>query len=73
VELLRSGAGIVVPQRDPAALGSAIRRVLGDPDLADAMAAEARRLSPELAWVAVARRYLAVAEQLLAAREAVPS
>ena len=31
VELLASGAGIVVPQRDPAALAAAIRSVLTDP------------------------------------------
>ncbi len=34
VELLASGAGIVVPQRDPAALAGAIRSVLTDPDRA---------------------------------------
>ena len=33
VELLGSGAGIVVPQRDPVALGRAIRSVLTDPSL----------------------------------------
>ena len=54
VELLASGAGIVVPQRDPAALAAAIRTVLTDTDRADAMAAEARRLAPELSWAAVA-------------------
>ena len=47
VELLASGAGIVVPQRDPHALAAAIRSVLTDPDLAASMAAEARRLAPE--------------------------
>ena len=34
VELLASGAGIVVPQRDPAALAAAIRSVLTDADRA---------------------------------------
>ncbi len=43
VELLDSGAGLVVPQRDPAALAHAIRSVLTDPGLAAGMAAEARR------------------------------
>ena len=46
VELLSSGAGIVVPQGDPTALGAAIRSVLTDPELAASMAAEARRLAP---------------------------
>jgi glycosyltransferase involved in cell wall biosynthesis len=65
VELLASGAGIVVPQRDPAALAAAIRSVLDDPDRARAMAAEARRLAPDLSWAAVAARYGAVGAGLL--------
>lgn len=65
VELLGSGAGLVVPQRDPAALASAIRAVLTDEELAAGMAAEARRLAPELSWTAVARQYDALADQLL--------
>lgn len=68
VELLASGAGIVVPQRDPAALAAAIRTVLTDTDRADAMAAEARRLAPELSWEAVARRYDALGARLLTER-----
>jgi polysaccharide biosynthesis protein PslF len=68
VELLASGAGIVVPQRDPAALAGAIRTVLTDADRADAMAAEARRLAPELSWAAVARRYDALGARLLTER-----
>ncbi len=65
IELLASGAGIVVPQRDPAALAAAIRSVFDDPDRASAMAAEARRLAPELSWAAVAARYGAVGAGLL--------
>jgi glycosyltransferase involved in cell wall biosynthesis len=68
VELLASGAGIVVPQRDPAALSAAIRHVLTDVERARAMAAEARRLAPALAWTAVAARYDAIAADLLADR-----
>jgi polysaccharide biosynthesis protein PslF len=67
VELLASGAGIVVPQRDPAALAAAIRSVLTDIDRAQAMAAEARRLAPDLSWAAVAGRYDALGARLLAA------
>ena len=73
VELLGGGAGIVVPQRDPAALAAAIRSVLTDPDLAATMATEARRLAPELSWSAVARRYDALGTRLVTARSAVPS
>ena len=72
-ELLASGAGIVVPQRDPVALGLAIRSVLTDPRLAASMAAEARRLAPELAWPAVARRYARLADRVVAARLPVAS
>ncbi|MFW2334796.1 glycosyltransferase [Ilumatobacter sp.] len=73
IELLASGAGIVVPQRDPVALGRAIRSVLTDPRLAASMAAEARRLAPELAWSAVARRYSRLADQVVASRQSVRS
>lgn len=65
VELLSSGAGIVVPQRDPVALADAIRMVLTDDDLAADMAAEARRLAPGLSWNSVAAEYDALATDLL--------
>jgi len=71
VELLATGAGLVVPQRDPVALAGAIRRALTEPGLLDAMAAEARRLAPELSWNAVAGRYARLAERLLASTQAV--
>ena len=68
LELLETGAGMVVPQRDPAALADAIRMILTDPELAESMAAEARRLAPELQWTAVARRYDRLADAVLARR-----
>jgi polysaccharide biosynthesis protein PslF len=71
-ELLATGAGIVVPRRDPAALASALRRVLTEPGLAEAMADEARRLAPALAWPAVASRYASLADGLVD-RLAVPA
>lgn len=73
VELLGTGAGIVVPQRDPVALGRAIRSVLTDPALASSMEAEARRLAPGLAWSAVAQRYAELADLIVASRRPVPS
>ncbi len=73
VELLASGAGIVVPQRDPVALGRAIRSVLTDPELAASMATEAERLAPGLSWPAIARRYGDLAEQIAATRSAASS
>ena len=71
VELLASGAGLVVPQRDPDALAAAIRSVITDAALADEMAAEARRLAPELSWNAIAGRYDLLAARLLASHERV--
>jgi glycosyltransferase involved in cell wall biosynthesis len=65
VELLSSGAGIVVPRRDPEALADAIRTALTTPGMVKAMASEARRLAPELAWPAIAARYAALGEELL--------
>lgn len=71
VELLASGAGIVVPRQDPAALAAAIRRVLTEPGLADRMAAEARRIGPDLAWSAVAARYARLGDAIRVGRQAV--
>ncbi len=68
VELLSSGAGIVVPQRDTVALANAIRSVLSHPDRAAAMAAEARRLAPDLSWTAVAGRYEQLARGIISNR-----
>ncbi|WAJ46686.1 glycosyltransferase [Mycobacterium sp. Aquia_216] len=66
VELLGSGAGIVVPHDDPDALLSALRRLLTDPHVAESMAAEARGLAPAIAWPVVANAYVGVAQRLLA-------
>ena len=69
VELLSSGAGIVVDHDDPVALASALRQILTQPRLAGSMAAEARRLAPEMAWPVVAGAYLRLAHRLLAERQ----
>jgi glycosyltransferase involved in cell wall biosynthesis len=70
VELLASGAGMVVDHDDPDALVSALRRVVTEPALAASMAAEARRLAPAMAWPVVAGRYLRLAHQLIAEKSA---
>jgi glycosyltransferase involved in cell wall biosynthesis len=61
VELLSSGAGLIVPHGNPAAMATAIRSVVLDRDLAESMAAEARRIAPSLGWPAVAAEYSRVA------------
>lgn len=73
VELLSSGAGIVVPHGDATALAAALRRVLTEPGLAAAMAREASRLAPTLGWLAVAGQYASLAERILSAPEPVPA
>lgn len=66
VELLAGGAGIVVPHDDQEAMTTAIHSVLTKPRLAGAMAAEARRIAPAMAWPVIASRYQALAQRLLA-------
>jgi glycosyltransferase involved in cell wall biosynthesis len=73
VELLADGPGLVVPQRDPAALESALRRVLSEPGLADTMAAQAALKAPDLLWGAVAGRYRQIAQALVSAALAAAS
>lgn len=65
VELLGSGAGLIVAHDDPGAMTAALRSVLSDPRLAGGMAAEARRLAPSMAWSLVAKSYQAVAQTIL--------
>ena len=68
IQLLSGGAGIIVPHDDPPALADALRRVLTQPDLAAAMSRRATETYPERAWPAVARRYLRLAEDVVANR-----
>ena len=65
VELLASGAGVVVDHDDPAALTDALRVVLTEPGVAESMAAEAARLAPSLAWDVVSAAYIDLASRLL--------
>jgi len=67
IELLADQTGIVVPQRDPAALEAALRRVLTEPGLADGLAEQAARKAPGLLWASVAGRYRTMATALVLA------
>jgi glycosyltransferase involved in cell wall biosynthesis len=66
VELLTDGPGLLVPHGDAAALAAAVRRVITEPGLAEALAGRTRDLALELRWPAVAARYEMLAHRLLA-------
>jgi glycosyltransferase involved in cell wall biosynthesis len=65
VELLSSGAGLLVERQNADAIAAALRRVLTEPGLAGGLAAEADRLSPQLLWSAVAQQYRDLATSAL--------
>ena len=67
VELLASGAGIVVDHDDPSAMSAAVRLVLCEPAQAASMVKRAAALAPDLLWSAVASRYRALADDLVTA------
>ncbi|MER7281104.1 glycosyltransferase [Dactylosporangium sp. NPDC000244] len=64
-ELLGDGAGLLVPHRDPSAIGAAIKRVLTEPDLVADMYDKARQIAQGTQWSAVAARYRKLAATLL--------
>jgi len=64
VELLESGAGIIVEHGDARAIARALRHVLTEPSTAMAMSTAARKLAPELSWHAVAAQYQTLTRQL---------
>jgi glycosyltransferase involved in cell wall biosynthesis len=70
VELLGSGAGVVVDHDDPAALTLALRRMLTDPRMTGDMAAEARRLAPSMGWPVAATAYLDLVRRVVSERAA---
>ena len=67
VELLSSGAGLLVERQDPGAIAAAVRRLLTEPGLEAAMTAEAERIASDLRWPAVADRYRSVAARVVPA------
>ena len=67
VELLADGAGLVVPQRDPAAMEAALRRVLSEPGLPGRWPSRRRARRPSCCGPAVAGRYRTIATEAVAA------
>lgn len=66
IEILDTGAGIVVPHDDPKAMTSALRSLLTDSETATQMAYMARSIASTLFWPVVATSYEAVIAELVA-------
>ncbi|MEX1093918.1 MAG: glycosyltransferase [Acidimicrobiia bacterium] len=73
IELLGTGAGIVVPHEDPAAMAAAMRRLLNDPDLARTMSETARSIGSAMYWPVVAASYESLFAELVTDAELVPA
>ncbi|GBE24173.1 mannosylfructose-phosphate synthase [bacterium BMS3Bbin02] len=69
VEVLTSGAGMVVPHGDPIAMRDRLRTVLTNPSVADRMSAEARRIGSNLYWPSVAHKYGRLATEVATQHE----
>jgi polysaccharide biosynthesis protein PslF len=70
VELLRDGAGLLVPQKSPDAIAAALRTLLTDRELVAGMTKAAGATASDLLWSAVAERYLELADHLISTRVA---
>ena len=66
-DMLRSGAGTIVPFGDPAALAEAVCALIEHPEQLAAARREARRVGAGLAWASVAEATAAVLEEAAAA------
>jgi glycosyltransferase involved in cell wall biosynthesis len=62
-DMLASGAGLLVPFRDPDALAEAVCRYLKQPEMLAAARAEAQRIGSSLAWPAVAEATAVVLQE----------
>ena len=71
IELLGTGAGIVVPHSNPAAMAVALRSLITDPALAHRMARTAAGIGSTMHWPAIAAEYDAIASRLTNASVAV--
>jgi polysaccharide biosynthesis protein PslF len=73
VELLSSGAGLLVGRQDPAGIARALHRVLTEPGLSAHMSRCSADLAPDLLWPAVARCYRELSSSLTAERAGAPA
>jgi glycosyltransferase involved in cell wall biosynthesis len=64
VEMLATGAGIVVPHSDGVSMSGAVRTLIKAPELASRMAMVARSIGTSLHWPAVAAEYESIATRL---------
>ena len=71
VEMLGTGAGVLVPHFDPEAMAAALRKILSKPGMATQMATMAISIGSTLHWPAVANQYEAIAATLVARQASV--
>ena len=64
-ELLAEGRGVLVPFRDPEAIGTALRDLLGDPNRRAKMEARARAYGQRMRWPDVAGAYASVFDAVM--------
>jgi glycosyltransferase involved in cell wall biosynthesis len=69
IEVLSGGTGLLVERQDPAAIASALHRVLTEPGLSARMSSHAGDLAPQLLWPAVARCYRELAATFARSRD----
>jgi polysaccharide biosynthesis protein PslF len=65
VELLSSGAGVVVPHQSPPAIADALRTIVTRPNVAQSMRSRAAQLAADHSWPCVAAKYLELIEHVL--------
>jgi glycosyltransferase involved in cell wall biosynthesis len=63
-ELLDSGRGSIVGQRDSAGISSAVNEILGDPDHKAALEAAAYAYGRQMQWPVVASQYLDIYDRI---------
>lgn len=73
VELLETGAGIVVPHEDPAAMAAAMRRLLNNSDLSREMGETARSVGSAMYWPAVAASYESLFAEIVIGAGSIPA